>query len=350
MAEIKEDHSGPESRPIDRKIQAGLICSEGCPSIARIFGRPQRERIERRARLLPLILSPQNFDQHREEAARIEILFATWGVPPELLTPSRLPSLRAIFYGGGTIKSFGVPLLKRGIHIITAKAANALCVAQFCLGQITLSCKGYFRNTRMLRRAPAADSFRPFTGAGLYGEKIALLGMGAVARELLTLLRPFQLQVMAVDPYLTTAEADKLGVRIVTIEEAFAEAYVISNHLPDLPELQGIIHGKLLASMRPDATFLNTGRGAQVREAELIEVARSRPDLTFLLDVTEPEPPPPGSLLYDLPNVQLSSHIAGALNDDLLRLGDCLIEEFERFCAGQPLRYAEKLADLDRIA
>ena len=234
--------------------------------------------------------------------------------------------------------------------MVTAKAANGVCVAQFCLAQIILGCKGYFRNTRLCRQPETALSGRSFVGAGLYGEKIALLGMGAVARELVLLLRPFQLQVLAVDPYLTPADAEKLGVKIVTMEEAFAEAYVVSNHLPNLPELKGVLDRPLFASMRRDATFINTGRGAQVNEADLIEIFRSRPDLTALLDVTDPEPPASGSPLYELPNIQLSSHLAGALNDDLRRLGDCVIEDFERYCAGQPLLYAERLETLDRMA
>ena len=340
----------PHDTAAPRKIRAALLSSIGCPSLDRIFNESRRRRLAHTADLLPIVLTTENFERHRPEAAQTEVLFATWGLPAELLTSENFPALRAVFYGGGTIKGFGRPLLERGIQIVTAKSANALCVAQFCLGQILLSCKGYFRNTRARRHAPGENVPQPFIGAGLYGEKIALLGMGAVARELVELLRPFQLHILAVDPYLGASEAAQLGVKIATQEEAFAEAYVVSNHLPDLPELQGILDRRLFAAMRPDATFINTGRGAQVKEADLIEIALSRPDLTMLLDVTEPEPPVPGSPLYDLPNVQLSSHLAGALRDDLGRFGDALIEEFERYGAGQPLRHAERLDALDRIA
>lgn len=69
--------------------------------------------------------------------------------------------------------------------------------------------------------------------------------------------------------------------------------------------------------MRQGATFINTGRGAQVDEAGLIEVFKRRPDLTALLDITCPEPPEDGSELYTLPNIHLSSHIAGSKNDEV---------------------------------
>jgi len=65
----------------------------------------------------------------------------------------------------------------------------------------------------------------------------------------------------------------------------------------------------------------------------------ARPDLTALLDVTWPEPPAPTSKLWSLPNVVISPHIGGTTGDEVVRLADCAIEEFERWQAGQPLRY-----------
>jgi phosphoglycerate dehydrogenase-like enzyme len=331
-------------------IHAALLSSNDLGAIGKIFDVPRRERIARNAQLVPVELTPRNFAAHRKEAAHIEALFATWGIPAELLTPDQFPRLRVIFYAAGSIKSFARPLLERGVQITTAKMANAVCVAQFCLGQIVLGAKGYFRNTRQCRQPATASSSTAFFGAGLYGETVALLGLGAVARELVLLLRPFQVRILAVDPYLTPIEAEKLGVKIATMEQAFAQAYVVSNHLPDLPALKGVLNRALFASMRRDATFLNTGRGAQVNEADLIEIFQLRADLTALLDVTAPEPPIADSPLYALPNVQLSSHLAGAMNDDLHRLGDCVIDEFERYALGQPLLYTESLQNLDRIA
>lgn len=102
--------------------------------------------------------------------------------------------------------------------------------------------------------------------------------------------------------------------------------------------------------MRQDATFINTGRGAQVVEADLVHVLRQRSDLTALLDVTDPELPAPASALYALPNVPLSSHIAGSLNDEVVRMADHATEEFVRWERGEPLRYEVTAAMLDTMA
>jgi phosphoglycerate dehydrogenase-like enzyme len=101
----------------------------------------------------------------------------------------------------------------------------------------------------------------------------------------------------------------------------------------------GVLDGKLFASMREGAVFINTGRGRQVNEAELIEVLKKRPDLTALLDVTYPEPPENGSELYTLPNVFLSPHIAGSLNDEVHRMADYMIAEYKRFANGEATQY-----------
>jgi len=334
----------------NKTLRAAFLAKENCPFTRSIFDEPRRERIARLAELNPVVLTPATIAQHRDEAAQTEVLFTSWGVPVELLTPDYFPKLRVVFFSGGSVKFFARPLLERGIEVVGARAANAIAVAHFCLAQIILSCKGYFRNTRICRDAEKMRARGCFAGPGLYGEKIALLGMGAVARELVPLLHQVDLKVLAMDPYLSQEEATKLNVDLVTMEEAFVAGYVVSNHLPNLPELKGVLNGKLFSSMRRDATFINTGRGAQVNEAELAQVARERPDITALLDVTDPEPPEANNPFFDLPNIQLSTHMAGALNNEVRRQGDFVIAEFERYAAGLPLLHADTLDVLDRLA
>ena len=65
---------------------------------------------------------------------------------------------------------------------------------------------------------------------------------------------------------------------------------------------------------------------------------------------TDPEPAPAGSAFYELPNVQLSSHLAGAHGDEVVRMADTMIEEFRRWQEGEPLLYSVSLDMLDRMA
>ena len=97
---------------------------------------------------------------------------------------------------------------------------------------------------------------------------------------------------------------------------------------------------ELFSAMRQDATFINTGRGATVVEDDMISVFRERQDLTALLDVTAPEPPKPDSPFYEMSNIHLTTHIAGSLGDEVVRMADYSIEEFQAWEQGRPLRYA----------
>jgi phosphoglycerate dehydrogenase-like enzyme len=152
-------------------------------------------------------------------------------------------------------------------------------------------------------------------------------------------LRPFDLRVVAYDPYVTPEEARVIGVDLMSLEDLFESSEVVSLHSPLLPETEGMILGSHVASMKWNATLINTSRGAVVREAEMVEVLEERPDLWAVLDVTNPEPPEPGSRLYNLPNVLLTPHIAGSLGSECRRMGRLVVDELRRYVAGVPLEY-----------
>jgi phosphoglycerate dehydrogenase-like enzyme len=160
--------------------------------------------------------------------------------------------------------------------------------------------------------------------------------VGRLVRER---LRPFDLRVVAYDPYVTSEEARVLDVDLVSLEDLFAASEVVSLHAPWLPETEGMILGSHLASMKQNATLINTSRGAVVREAEMVEVLGERPDLWAVLDVTHPEPPESGSRLYDLPNVVLTPHIAGSQGNECRRMGRLVVDELRRYVAGEPLQH-----------
>jgi len=82
----------------------------------------------------------------------------------------------------------------------------------------------------------------------------------------------------------------------------------------------------------------------------MIAVLQRRPDLQAILDVTAPEPPGPASLLYSLPNVVLTPHIAGSVGRECLRMGAAMVDEYQRFQAGQPLHWEITAARAESIA
>ncbi|MBT5901508.1 MAG: hydroxyacid dehydrogenase [Opitutaceae bacterium] len=315
-----------------------------------MFDEVSRARIARNFDLHPEVLTMADIEAGHPVITATQVVFGTWGFPRLNATQIQLlPNLEMVFYAAGSIKHFGRPFLEAGIPICSAKVANARVVADTCHALIVLSAKQLFNQCR----AYTSPEIRPTLEAeangipGLNGSKIALIGCGVIARNLIARLRPLRLQIQVLDPYLNPADADALGVTICSLEDAFSSCDVISNHLPNLPDLAGLITARHFKTMKPRATFINTGRGAQINESDLITVFSERADLTAILDVTDPEPPATDSPLYSLPNVMLTPHIAGCIGREFSFLLEEVIESSEQWLRGETPDNIESLEQLD---
>lgn len=309
-------------------------------SYHKIYGEPERAAIARR---VEIIAPPQTVDSITQDPtvlAEIDVIFSGWGMArldKAFLTAA--PKLKVVFYGAGSIRGIATDAAwDRGILITSAYAANAVPVAEYTLAQVLFSLKRGWQYVFAIKREKRYPQRIAVPGA--YGSTVGLISLGMIGRLVIEKLKPFDLHVIAYDPYVSDADATALGVELCSLEEVFRRGDIVSLHTPWLKETEGLITGAHLAAMKEGATFINTARGAVVREDEMIAVLQQRPDLYAILDVTHPEPPEPGSPLYTLPNVVLTPHIAGSMDSECRRMGRYMVEELERYLAGAPLRWA----------
>ncbi len=282
-----------------------------------------------------VLSAPQVFSE-------VEYIFSSWGMPE--LTEEQIklcfPALRCVFYGAGTVQSFAHPFLSLGVKVFSAWAANAVPVAEMTVAQIILANKGYFLTSRIFR----ADGKRAARAAfdkcrGNYGETVGIIGAGMIGKLVIEMLKSYNLNVIVYDPFLSDSKANELGVEKCPLDELFERAFVVSNHLANNAETKGILKYQHFSLMRENAVFINTGRGAQVIEDDLVRALRERPDLTALLDVTYPEPPIDGHPFYSLPNCILTPHIAGSAGDEVARMGKYMLDEFKAYMSGRQCKY-----------
>jgi len=334
------------------KPRAVLLNNEPA-TMAGVWTESRIEEIRHRCELYPHPIGLGNVSEHAEALREADIAFSTWGMPDfsEEQVKTYAPNLRAVFYAAGSVQKFARPFLAQDIRVFSAWVANGIPVAEFTLSQILLSCKGYFRNTREISENPERNYTRSaYSGPGIYGNTVALIGFGVIAQQLAEFLQPFSVRILVVDPFVSNEKLANVNASRVSLEEAFERAFVISNHLPNIPPTERMITGDHFRSMRPNASFINTGRGLQICEDEFVEVMRERPDLTALLDVTYPEPAPLDSPLYELPNIQLTTHIAGSIADERVRMADYMLKEYDRFITGRATKYGVTLEMLETMA
>jgi phosphoglycerate dehydrogenase-like enzyme len=305
-----------------------------------VFRPDSLARLEPHLQKPPVFLRPEELDTPaaRTALAEAEFFFCTWGAPK--MTPDflrRMPSLRAVFYGAGSVKSFITPeFWERDILLCSAWQANAVPVAEFSLGAILLSLKKIWSYQHL---TASGDWSQSIPVAGAYHSTVGLVSLGAIGRRVAQYLQGFEIRVLAYDPYLTPAKAAELGVEAVSLEELFVRSDVISLHIPWLAETEKMINRSLLEKMKPQATLINTARGAVLDEEDLAAVWAERPDLTALLDVTWPEPPAVDSPLRHRSNIYLTPHIAGSMPTEWGRMGAYMIDECLRHLRGEPLQH-----------
>ena len=285
-----------------------------------------------------------------EDFSEVEYIFSTWGMPEfdKEEIAEIFPRLEAVFYAAGSVQRFARPFLESGIQVFSAWAANGIPVAEYTVAQIILANKGFFQTARCVTRAEAEAVSKNFLGN--YGAKVGIIGAGMIGKLVIQMLKAYRLQVSVFDPFLTEEEATRLGVTKCSLETLFSECNVVSNHLANNTETKGMLTYQHFSAMPKYATFINTGRGAQVVERDLIAVLKARADLTAILDVTDPEPPDAGSPFYSLPNCILTPHIAGSIGNEVRRMGEFMREEARAFSQNSPCRYEVTLEMLKTMA
>ena len=139
---------------------------------------------------------------------------------------------------------------------------------------------------------------------------LGLLGFGAIARMVAERAKPFGFTIIAHDPFIPQEVADSMGVKLVSIEELFQQADVLSVHTFLNKDTRGLVSARLLNMMKPSAYIVNTARGPIIDEAALIDVLQKGKIAGAGLDVMEIEPLPADSPLNSLENVILAPHLA----------------------------------------
>ncbi|POX37436.1 hydroxyacid dehydrogenase [Streptomyces sp. Ru73] len=284
----------------------------------------------------PPVLDDLTTDRARAVLARTEVLVTGWGCPPiDAAVLAAAPRLRAVAHSAGSVRNhLTEECWARGIEVSSAAAANALPVAEYTVAMTLLANKRVLERARDYRAARSRDNWlRVDRSIGNYRRTVGICSASMIGRRVIELLRPYDLQVLLYDPYVTPGEAAALGVPLVTLEQLCAASDVVSVHTPLLPATRGMISRELIGRLRPGATLINTSRGAVVDQDALTEAVTAG-RVHAVLDVTEPELLPPGHPLWDCDNVLLTPHLAGSQGNEWRRLADLTVSEVGRWASG----------------
>ncbi len=225
----------------------------------------------------------------------------------------------------------------RGIAVSAALGINAVSVAEHVVG-LALS---LLRHTVQLDAELRRGQWNRTPGNELHGKTWGFLGFGATARATANILRGFDLDFYAYDPFvkLDDIQAREWNVQMAEFDVVIANSDVISIHLPNNPQTRNLINAQVIAKMKPGAYLINVGRGEVVNENDLAAGLRSGIVGGAALDVRVVEPPVIGEL-EKFSNVILTPHIAGVTKESQRAISKVLTEDIERALTGRQLRAA----------
>jgi D-3-phosphoglycerate dehydrogenase len=220
------------------------------------------------------------------------------------------PKLRVIGRAGVGVDNIDAEAAtRRGIVVMNTPGANAVAVAELALCQMLA----------LARKLPLANSTmhagkwekKNLQGVELRAKTLGILGLGRIGLEVAKRARGFGMDLIGSDPFVSPAIARENGIKLVTLEELFAQSDYLTLHVGLTPQTTGVINAKSLAAMKKGVRIVNCARGELIDDAALVEALKSGQVGGAALDVFVKEPAKE-TPYHGLENVILTPHIAGS--------------------------------------
>lgn len=262
-----------------------------------------------------------------------------WEVPGDVLAKAR--RLRWIHAAGAGVSHFDLAAIReRGITLTNSSGISAPNMAEHVMGMVI----ALARRFPVLMRSQQAHRWRDFEThrevIELAGQTMLVIGMGEVGREIAVRAAAFGMRVVGVRR--RAEEALPAGFTAARRPDDLLEALADADHVvlavPETSQTRAMIDARALAAMKPGAMIYNVGRGTAIDTTALVEALSAGRLAGAGLDVTDPEPLPENSPLWEMENVLITAHSSGATPRYWERQGALIVENIARIQGGEPPR------------
>ena len=264
-------------------------------------------------------------DQARLRDAQVALVRSKTKCTAEWI--AQAPKLKLIIRGGVGIDNIDAKAAKeRGIEVRNTPNASSVAVAELAFA-LMIAVPNHLVEAHNALKLEGKFLKKEIKRTELMGKTLGLVGIGRIAQELGKRARAFGMRVLAFDPYVKTSEA---AILVPTVKELFQQSDYISLHTPLTDETRGMINRESIANMKNGVVIVNTGRGKCVVEEDLVEALKSGKVGAYATDVWFSDPPDPTCPLLTAPNVIMTPHIGASSKENLLRIGDEVVELLEK--------------------
>ena len=234
------------------------------------------------------------------------------------------PKLKLIIRGGVGLDNVDREYAaERGITVTNTPQASSVAVAELAmallLGAANHLVKGH------MGMAEGKWLKKELKRKELYKKTLGLLGIGRIGTELAKRARAFEMNIIAFDPYVKSHELAELK----SLDEVLGQSDYLSMHMPLTDETRGLLNADTLARTKRGVIIVNTGRGKCIDDAAMVKALSEGQVGYYATDVWPSDPPPADCPLPTAPNMVMSPHIGASSKENLLRIGDIVVEKIK---------------------
>ena len=273
--------------------------------------------------------------EERLRAHKPDVLVTCWRTPPIPAALDHLPQY--ICHLTGTVRRL-IPrdLIASGVLVTNWGSSISRTVAESAL-MLTLSALRQASHWAVAMHREGQWKTPESKNMSLFERRVGLHGFGAIAQNLVPLLRPFDVEIQTYSPSVSDELLANHGVkRADSLDDLFSWSQVLVELAGNTPQNFHIVNEDLLRRLPEDGVFVNVGRGAVVDEVALIKVAREG-NLQVALDVYEKEPLPVDHPFRGMSNVTLMPHMGGPTIDRRRDAGRHAMANLKAFLENKPL-------------
>jgi len=236
------------------------------------------------------------------------------------------PNLKLIIRGGVGLDNVDREYAKeKGITVHNTPAASSVAVAELAFAHMLAVPNRLIEGHNTM--AEGKWEKKQLKRTELMGKTLGLIGIGRIATEVAKRALAFGMKVIAYDKYVDQSDMAEMK----SFDEVLAQADHLSLHTPLTDETRGMINKDTIAKMKDGVVIVNTGRGKCAIEEDVVAALESGKIRTYANDVWYSDPPPPECPLLKAPNMQMTPHLGASSKENLLRIGDIIVDILENF-------------------
>jgi D-3-phosphoglycerate dehydrogenase len=258
-----------------------------------------------------IVSNPKEYAEHLADADALLVRSAV-KVTADVL--AKAPRLRVIGRAGVGVDNVDLnAATAAGVLVMNTPGGNAVSVAEHTLALMLA----------MARSIPQASAStksgkwekKKFLGHELRGKTLGIVGLGSIGREVAKRARPFEMRIVAYDPYVNTQTAADLGIHLTDLTALYAQSDYVTLHVALTSETLSMLNDDAFAKMKQGVRVVNCARGELVDAAALNRALQSGKVAGAALDVFQTEPPAAGEPLLSIDSVVATPHIGGSTEE-----------------------------------